>query len=206
MEKIELDFGAFGTVYYDADGQGARLDAVRAGGGVPARARAAGRAAVRRRDPDHLRLPRRRVEPLGAAVALPGRDRRGPRPWRPRARGLLVPVCRGRLGVRALPGAQDRLPAVVSRPTSGSSSCALRAASASRASISAGYSPSPKGSARRCCASSRRRSESPRQCRRRGPSQSGLAPAYNLAHAEVHDRSELRRRRVRHARSRPALA
>ena len=51
------------------------------------------------------------VEPVGAAVALPGGDRRGARSRCARARGVLVPVRGGRVGVRALPGAQDGLPA-----------------------------------------------------------------------------------------------
>ena len=124
MEKVELDFGAFGTVYYDADGR--VLGSMQYGPArcVPARARAAGRAAVRRRDPRHLRLPRRRVEPVGAAVALPRRDRRGARPRRARARGVLVPLPRGRVGVRALPACTRRSSRRTSSPTSGSRSCA----------------------------------------------------------------------------------
>ena len=55
---------------------GARLDAVRPGRAVPARGRAARRPAVGRRGARHLRVPRRRVEPVGAAVALPRGDRR----------------------------------------------------------------------------------------------------------------------------------
>ena len=31
MERVELDIGAFGTIYYDSDGKRARLDAVRPG-------------------------------------------------------------------------------------------------------------------------------------------------------------------------------
>ena len=65
MEKVELDFGAWGTVYYDARRPRARLDAVRAVAGVPARVRAAGRPAVRRLDARHVRVPRRRVESRG---------------------------------------------------------------------------------------------------------------------------------------------
>ena len=51
------------------------------------------------------------VEPLGAAVALPRGDRRGARPRRARARGVLVPLPGGRVGLRALPRAQDGVPA-----------------------------------------------------------------------------------------------
>jgi len=47
MEKVELDFGAFGTVYYDGRRPGARLDAVRPGAAFP-RAQELPRAAVRR--------------------------------------------------------------------------------------------------------------------------------------------------------------
>ena len=63
----------------------ARLDAVRAGGALPARGGAAGGAAVRRRGARHVRVPRRPVEAVGDAVVLPDRDRRSART---RARAL----------------------------------------------------------------------------------------------------------------------
>ena len=85
MEKVELEFGAWGTRLLRLRQAGARLDAVRPGAGVPARGGAARRAAVGRLDPRHVRVPRRPVEPMGAAVALPRRDRRGARPRRGRA-------------------------------------------------------------------------------------------------------------------------
>ena len=93
----------------------ARLDAVRAGAGVPARGGAAGRAAVGRLDPRHVRVPRRPVEPVGAAVALPRRDRRGARPRRGVPRGVLVPLSRRRVGLRAVPRPPDGVPAGLPR-------------------------------------------------------------------------------------------
>ena len=82
MDRVEDEFGAFGTIYYGDDGRTLGVDPVRAGAALPARLRAAGGPAVRGRDARHLRLPRRRVVAVGAAVALPRRDRRGARPRR----------------------------------------------------------------------------------------------------------------------------
>ena len=80
MEKVELEFGAFGTVYYDGDG---RVLGSMQYGPAPSFPRA-------------YELPGgppsndamlvtcaylvERVEPVGAAVALPRGDRRGARP------------------------------------------------------------------------------------------------------------------------------
>ena len=67
IEKAEEDWGAWGALYRDDDGRAARLDPVRAGAALPARRRAAGRPAVRRRRARHLRLPRRRARRRGSS-------------------------------------------------------------------------------------------------------------------------------------------
>ncbi len=79
-----------------------RLDAVRASGDVPARRRAAGRTTVGRRAARHLRLPRRALDAVGHAVAVPGRHRRRARQGCPRGRGLRLPLPRGHVVARAL--------------------------------------------------------------------------------------------------------
>ena len=97
IERIEGEFGAFGTVYYDNDG---RVLGSMQYGPAPLFPRAQELPAgppSRRGDPDHVRLRRRRVEPVGAPVALPRRDRRGPRPGRRVGRGVLVSLPGGRV-------------------------------------------------------------------------------------------------------------
>ena len=60
MERVEEEYGAFGTLYYGDDGRTLGVDPVRPGAALPARLGAARRPAVRGRDARHLRLPRRR--------------------------------------------------------------------------------------------------------------------------------------------------
>ena len=82
---------------------------------LPPRGRAAGRPAVRRRRARHLRVPRRPLEPVGAPVALPRRDRRRAGQGRRRAGGLRLPLSRGRVRLRALPRPPHGLPARLPR-------------------------------------------------------------------------------------------
>jgi len=105
MEKVELEFGAWGTVYYDSDGR--VLGSMQYG---PSQA-----------FPRAFELPggppsddsvlvtcaylTDSSSPVGTAVALPGGDRGGPRSRCSLARGVLVPLPGGRVRVRALPGA-----------------------------------------------------------------------------------------------------
>ena len=77
--------------------QAARLDAVRAVGALPARGGAAGGAALAGGGARHLRLRRRRGDAVGDAVALPRGDRRRAGPGREGARGVRVPLPRGRV-------------------------------------------------------------------------------------------------------------
>ena len=148
-------------------GAAARLDAVRACAAVPARGGAAGGTALARRRARHLRLPRRPVEPVGDAVALPGRDRRGARPGaRPPSRRSPTAI---RRASRPTSGSRStrRSSRATSSRTSASTPCAARGASSSRGSTWAACSRSPRGAAPMSCASCARRS-SPSRCRRRG--------------------------------------
>ena len=87
-----------------------RLDAVRALRALPARRRAAGGAALAGGRARHLRLRRRLGDAVGDAVALPGGDRRREGPRGEGARGVRVPLPRGRDRVRAVPRPPDGLP------------------------------------------------------------------------------------------------
>ena len=151
IEKAEDELGAWGTIYYDDDGRTARLDAVRAGAALPARRRAARGPAVGRRRARHVRVPRRPLEPVGDAVALPRRDRRGEGQGRGGARDVRVPLPRGRVRLRALPRPPHGLPARLPRRLRLPDDPLLRAASSWRGSSSAGSCPSSRASARRCC-------------------------------------------------------
>ena len=128
MEKVELDFGPFGTVYYDGDGR--VLGSMQYGPAplFPRAAKLPGGPAFRRRDARHLRLPERRLEPVGAAVALPGRDRRGPRPRRPR-RSRRSPIATPRANRPTSASACTR---PSSRPTSSRTSASASSAAAGR--------------------------------------------------------------------------
>ncbi len=148
-------------------GAAARLDAVRAGGPLSARGRVARRPAVARRGARHLRVPRRPLEPVGDAVALPRGDRRGARPGRDGGRGVRVPLSGGRDAVRALPGPTRRCSRATSSRTSASAPCASRAASSSRVWTSAALHRSRGVAAPASCAPCARRSRRIR-CRRRG--------------------------------------
>ena len=91
IERAEEEWGAWGTVYRDDDGR--VLGSMQYGpAALPARRRPARRAALRRRRARHVRVPAHRHAAVGRAVALPRRDRRGPRQGRARARGVRVPL------------------------------------------------------------------------------------------------------------------
>ena len=151
IEKTEDEWGAWGTVYCDADGR--LLGSMQYGPArsVPARVRAARRAALRRRGARHVRVPDGRIEPVGDAVALPDRDRRCQGEGGGRARGLLVPLPGGRVGLRAVPRPSHCLPARLPRRLRVPNAPPLRAASSSRASSSVGCSRWKSRRARRCC-------------------------------------------------------
>ena len=97
IEKVEHEFGAFGTVYYDSDGRVLGSMQYGPAAAFPRATELPAGPAERRRDARHVRVPGRVVEPVGAAVALPRRDRRGARPRRAWAGGVLVPLSRGRV-------------------------------------------------------------------------------------------------------------
>ena len=174
MEKVEVDFGAFGTVYYDGDGRcSARCSTARRR--VSARVRAAGRPAVRRRD-------------LVTCAYLVDESS----PWVLQSLFLAaIGEARDR-GARALEAFSYRYPEGESAyerfrctrrcsrsrssPTSASRCFVRPAASGSRGSSSAACNRSSKASARRCCASSRTRSVYPN----RSPSRAGPEPSQRV--------------------------
>ena len=88
-----------------------RLDAVRAGRALPARLGAARRTAVGRCRARHVRLHARPREPVGHAVALPGRDRGRARQEGGCARDVRLPVPGGRVPARAVLRPPHGLPA-----------------------------------------------------------------------------------------------
>ena len=141
----------------------ARVDAVRAVGALPACGRASGRPAVRGRRARHVRLPRRSVEPVGAAVALPRGDRRRARQGREGARDLRVPLPGGRVELRALPRAQDDLPARLSRRLRVPDRPCCRSRGAGTARARRASCPSSRATEPRCFALCARRSR-PRRC------------------------------------------
>ncbi len=152
----------------------ARLDAVRPVRVVPACGRAACRTAERRRGPRDLRVPHRSDEAVGDAVAVPHRDRRGARPRCAGARGVRLPLRRGRVGVRPLPRAQDDLPAglPLGLRVPDDAHAGPRGARAARAGRPA--AGARRARARRCCAScarpsSRRRRRSGRRDKKKAP-------------------------------------
>ena len=143
----------------------------------PRALRAARRPAVGRRDARHVRLPRRRVEPVGAAVALPGGDRRGARP-RARRRSRRSPTATRRASRRTerfhvhktvFPA--DFLGDFGFRIVRSAGRVGL-----ARLELGGLVTACSRAGARRCCASSRRRS-CPSRCRRRGPEPAGVAYA-----------------------------
>ena len=111
MEKVELDFGAFGTVYYD--GNGRVLGSMQYG---PAEAfPRAGELPGGPASDDAILVTCAYLvdetspwvlQSLFLAAIGEARDRGATRP-----RGVLVPVSGGRVGLRALSGAQDGVPA-----------------------------------------------------------------------------------------------
>ena len=145
-------FGAFGTVYYDDDGR--LLGVLQCGPAplFPHAVRASGGPALRRGDARHLRLRHRPVEPVGAAVALPGGDRRGARPRRRVDRGVRLPLPGGRVG-RTSASCTRPSSRSTSSATSASGSSAAPGGSGSRGSTSAGCSRSSRAGASGCCAS-----------------------------------------------------
>src|SRR5579883_919056 len=90
MEKVELEFGSFGSVYYDGDGR--VLGSMQYG---PAAA-----------FPRAQELP---GGPGGRAVALPRRGRGGAGAGGWGGGGVPLPLPGGRVRVRALPRAKDGL-------------------------------------------------------------------------------------------------
>ena len=104
-----------GRVYYDDDGR--LLGSMQYGPAAlfPRAAELPAGPPSRRRGARHVRVPRRRVDAVGDAVALPRRDRRRARPGRARARGVRVPLSGGRVALRALPRPPDGLPARLPR-------------------------------------------------------------------------------------------
>ena len=175
MEKVELDFGAFGTVYYDGDGRVLGSMQYGPAAAFPRAQRAAGRAALGRRDPRHVRVPRRRRRARGCCSrsSWPRSARRatGARARSRRSRTATPRASRRTSASRCTRRCSRRLPRDFGFDV-------LRAAG--RVGLSrldlGGLQPVAEGSARRCCASSRRRSAFPKRCRRRGPRQSALAP------------------------------
>ena len=115
IRGTEEEWGAWGTVYYDDDGrllgsmQYGPSDLFPRAAELPAGPPSRGRRA---RD---VRVPRRPVEAVGDAVALPGGDRRVARQGRTCARGVRLRLRRRGVGARALPRAQDDLPARLPR-------------------------------------------------------------------------------------------
>ena len=152
MERAELDCGRVRHGLLRRRRPRARLDAVRPGAALPARAGAAGGAAFGRRGARHLRVPRRRVEPVGAAVALPGRDRRGARPRRAR-RSRRSPTATPRASRPTSASACTRR---CSRPTSSRTSASAIVRSPGRVGLArlelGGLAAGARGRrARRCC-------------------------------------------------------
>ncbi len=120
-ERVEDEWGAWGTLYHAERRPPARLRPVRAVRPVPAGSRAAGRAAVAGRRARHLRLPRRRLLAVGAAEPLPGGDRRGPRPGRQGDRDVRLPLPGGRRRATSGCSSTGRSSRRTSWPTSASS-------------------------------------------------------------------------------------
>ena len=123
-ERIEEEWGAWGTLYYDDDG---RLLGSMQYGPAELFPRAADLPAgppSRRRAARHLRLPRRPLDAVGDAVALPGRDRRRARQGRARGRGVRLPLPGGDVDARALHPSTGRSSRTTSSRTSASRSCA----------------------------------------------------------------------------------
>ena len=116
--------------------------------------------------------------PVGRAVALPRGDRRSARQGREGARGVRLPLPRGRVGLRALPRPPHRLPARLPRRLrlpDRADGGPRRAGAARARRPRAGRG---RQGARRCCGWSRRRSPR-RRCRnaRRPVTQSSFASA-----------------------------
>ena len=148
VERVEEEWGAWGTLYRDDDGRPLGRSSTGRRALFPRADDAAGRAAERRRGARHVRLPRRPRGALGAAVALPRGDRRGARPQGRRARGVRLPLSGGRVAVRALPRPPHGLPARLPGRLRLPHRPLRRAASSSRGSSSAACSRSSRAGAR----------------------------------------------------------
>ena len=122
-----------------------RVDAVRPGRALSARMGAARGPAVRRRGARHLRVPRRSVEPLGPAVAVPRGDRRRTRQEGERARDVRVPLPGRRVSRTSGSSSTGRSSRGTSSRTSGSRPCGRRAGRA-RAARSRRAQPVAEGS------------------------------------------------------------
>ena len=164
IEKAEDDWGAWGALYHDDDGR--LLGSMQYGAGAlfP---RAAELPAGPPSDDAVLVTCAYLVAgatPVGRAVALPRRDRRGAGQGREGARGVRLPLSRRASRPTSASSSTARSSRATSSPTSASARFGPRAGSSSPGSSSAGCCRSPRASARRCCGSSRRRSR-PRRCR-----------------------------------------
>ena len=129
----------------------ARVDAVRAGGLFPRAAELPAGPPSRRRRARHVRLPRRPVEAVGDAVAVPDRDRRGAGPRRGGAGDVRLPLPEGESTYERFQVHKTVFPRDFLADFGFRTLRSRRAASSSSGSSSAGCSRCWRAAAPRCC-------------------------------------------------------
>ncbi len=109
-ERVEDEWGEWGTIYLDDDGRFLGLMQYGASGLFPRAADLPAGTAVGRRRARHLRLPRPGGGGLGREVPAARGDRGVSRPGSGGARGVRLPLLRGRDRRGAIPHPPHRLP------------------------------------------------------------------------------------------------